>query len=164
MSDFSRFSGNQKPENRKSKARPRRTSGSRQRVSIKTKTLEAWMCRAKTKTMKTNQDVAAGRRYDFWQRSGTKPKQPRRGRSIQKSPTEKDRLYSSRITATMANKCTQHLRCLHFASILGVVTNAPPPNPSLKRSANGMSRWPSSAGPTAHFALAVQHATPSSPA
>jgi len=38
------------------------------------------------------------------------------------------------------------------------------PNPSLKRSANGMSRWPSSAGPAAHFALAVQRAIPSSPA
>ena len=38
------------------------------------------------------------------------------------------------------------------------------PNPSLKRSANGMSRWPSSAGPAAHFALAVQRATPLSPA
>ena len=38
------------------------------------------------------------------------------------------------------------------------------PNPSLKRSANGMSRWPSSAGPAAHCALAVQRAMPSSPA
>jgi len=38
------------------------------------------------------------------------------------------------------------------------------PNPSLKRSANGMSRWPSSAGPAAHFALAVQRAMPLSPA
>ena len=37
------------------------------------------------------------------------------------------------------------------------------PNPSLKRSANGMSRWPSSAGPAAHFVLAVQRAIPSSP-
>jgi len=34
------------------------------------------------------------------------------------------------------------------------------PNTSLKRSANGMARWPSSAGPAAHFALAVQHAMP----
>jgi len=33
-------------------------------------------------------------------------------------------------------------------------------NPSLKRSANGMSHWPSSAGPSAHFALAVQRAMP----
>jgi len=38
------------------------------------------------------------------------------------------------------------------------------PNPSLKRSANGMSRWPSSAGPAAHFALAGQRAMPLSPA
>jgi len=37
-------------------------------------------------------------------------------------------------------------------------------NPSLKRSANGMARWPSSAGPAAHFALAVQRAMPSLPA
>jgi hypothetical protein len=33
------------------------------------------------------------------------------------------------------------------------------PNPSVKRSANIASHWPSSAGPAAHFALAVQHAT-----
>ena len=42
--------------------------------------------------------------------------------------------------------------------------NAVLPNPSLKRSANGMPLWPSSAGPAAHFALAVQRAMPSSPA
>jgi hypothetical protein len=34
-----------------------------------------------------------------------------------------------------------------------------PPNPSVKRSANIASRRPSSAGPAAHFALAVQRAT-----
>ena len=39
-----------------------------------------------------------------------------------------------------------------------------PPNNSFKLSPNGMSRWPSSAGPAAHFALAVHHATPSVPA
>ena len=38
------------------------------------------------------------------------------------------------------------------------------PNPSLKLSPNGVPRWPSSAGPTAHFALAVQRATPLVPA
>ncbi len=38
------------------------------------------------------------------------------------------------------------------------------PNPSLKLSTNGVSRWPSSAGPAAHSALAVQRATPLSPA
>ena len=38
------------------------------------------------------------------------------------------------------------------------------PNPSFKPSPNGVSRWPSSAGPAAHFALAVQRATPSVPA
>ena len=38
------------------------------------------------------------------------------------------------------------------------------PNPSVKLSANGVPRWPSSAGPAAHFALAVQRATPSAPA
>ena len=38
------------------------------------------------------------------------------------------------------------------------------PNPSLKRSANGMPRRPSSAGPLAYFALAVQRALPLSPA
>jgi len=38
------------------------------------------------------------------------------------------------------------------------------PNPSLKRSANGMARWPSSAGASPHFALDGQRAMPSSPA
>ena len=38
------------------------------------------------------------------------------------------------------------------------------PNPSFKRSANGIAHWPSSAGPAAHCALAVQHAMPLSPA
>ena len=37
-------------------------------------------------------------------------------------------------------------------------------NPSLKPSPNGAPRWPSSAGPSAHFALAVQRATPPVPA
>jgi len=38
------------------------------------------------------------------------------------------------------------------------------PNPALTRSANGMSRLPSSAGPAADFALAAQRAMPPSPA
>ena len=38
------------------------------------------------------------------------------------------------------------------------------PNNSFKLSPNGMSHWPPSAGPAAHFALAVQRATPSVPA
>ena len=44
-----------------------------------------------------------------------------------------------------------------FAPMLGA-------HPSLKRSANGMSRWPSSDGPAAHFALAVRRPTLSVPA
>ena len=38
--------------------------------------------------------------------------------------------------------------------------NAVLPNPSLKRSANGRPRWPSSAGASPHFALAVQRVPP----
>ena len=38
------------------------------------------------------------------------------------------------------------------------------PNTSLKLSANGVSRWPSGAGASPHFAPAVQRATPLSPA
>ena len=37
------------------------------------------------------------------------------------------------------------------------------PNPSLKASPNSVAHWPSSAGPAAHFALAVQRATLSGP-
>ena len=43
-------------------------------------------------------------------------------------------------------------------------TAAALPNPSVKLRANGVPHWPSSAGPAAHFALAVQHVTPSAPA
>jgi hypothetical protein len=39
-----------------------------------------------------------------------------------------------------------------------------PPNPSVKRSANGMAHWPSSAGASPHFALAAQRAMPLAPA
>ena len=56
----------------------------------------------------------------------------------------------------------------HLLSIFrvrGIEQSAwPGSKPSLKRSANGMSRWPSSAGPAAHFALAVQRAMPLAPA
>jgi len=38
------------------------------------------------------------------------------------------------------------------------------PNPSLKRSANGMAHWPTRAGPAAHFALVGQCAMPLAPA
>ena len=38
------------------------------------------------------------------------------------------------------------------------------PNHSLKLSANGISRWPSSAGASPHFALAVHRAMPLAPA
>ena len=38
------------------------------------------------------------------------------------------------------------------------------PNTSVELRANGVAHWPSSAGPAAHLALAVQRATPSSPA
>ena len=38
------------------------------------------------------------------------------------------------------------------------------PNPSLKLSPNGVSRWSPGAGPSAHFAPAAQHATPLAPA
>ena len=67
------------------------------------------------------------------------------------------RTCSSSIFSTM-----QPFIALHRRAVIAIETVLP--NPSLKRSANGMSRWPSSAGPAAHFALAVQRATPLSPA
>jgi len=51
-----------------------------------------------------------------------------------------------------------------FRNFMNLSSTKATPNPSLKRSANGMSRWPSSAGPSAHFALAIQRAMPPSPA
>ena len=38
------------------------------------------------------------------------------------------------------------------------------PNHSVKLSPNGVPHWPSSAGPAAHFALAVQRGMPLAPA
>jgi hypothetical protein len=46
----------------------------------------------------------------------------------------------------------------------GIQRGSVPPNPSVKRSANGMAHWPSSAGASPHFALAVQRAMPLAPA
>jgi hypothetical protein len=55
--------------------------------------------------------------------------------------------------------------CGHFVAANGIRSNrARTPNPPLKRSANGVSHWPSSARPAAHFALAAQRATPLAPA
>ena len=77
-------------------------------------------------------------------------------------------LNARRPTASSAERKNlgRHARRNHgdFAGLPLAVQRAVLPNPSLKRSANGMSRWPSSAGPAAHFALAVQRAMPSSPA
>ena len=59
-----------------------------------------------------------------------------------------------------------HQRCSHACSAKYGVrsSSAALPNPSVKLSANGVPHWSSSAGPTAHFALAVQRVTPSAPA
>jgi hypothetical protein len=44
------------------------------------------------------------------------------------------------------------------------VVAAARPNPSLKLSTNGVSRWPPGAGPAAQFAPVAQRATPLVPA
>ena len=62
--------------------------------------------------------------------------------------------------ALMTSQSSQSLPLVHrHRQRIGEV-----PSYSLKRSANGMSRWPTSNGPTAHFALAVPRAMPSAPA
>ena len=43
---------------------------------------------------------------------------------------------------------------------VSLTRHRPGPNPTLKRNANSAPRRPSSAGPSAHFALAVQRVTP----
>jgi hypothetical protein len=48
----------------------------------------------------------------------------------------------------------------HGAAIDYWFMRARTPNQSLKRSANGVAHWLPSAGPAAHFALAIQRATP----
>jgi hypothetical protein len=55
----------------------------------------------------------------------------------------------------------------HFSQILAFNLQALRrlrPNPSLKLSTNGVSRWSSGAGPAAHFAPAAHRATPLAPA
>jgi hypothetical protein len=55
--------------------------------------------------------------------------------------------------------------CGHFAAAIGIRSKpARTPNPPLKRSANGVPHWSSSARPAAHFALAAQRVTPLAPA
>jgi len=51
-----------------------------------------------------------------------------------------------------------------FENDKGVERFAVTPNPSLKRSANGMAHWPSGAGASPHFAPAVQRVLPLAPA
>ena len=62
-------------------------------------------------------------------------------------------LRASRHARWRAHRCTSY-----------IVVPRVLPNPSLKLSPNGVAHRPSSAGPSAHFALAVQRATPSVPA
>ena len=68
---------------------------------------------------------------------------------------------SSATLAVMASP--HHLRCSQACSAKYSAgsSSAALPNPSVKLSANGVPRWPSSAWPAAIFALAVQHVTPS---
>ena len=64
--------------------------------------------------------------------------------------------WLSLLTMSPSRYSRRGLATHKFAPMLGA-------HPSLKRSANGMSRRPSSAGPAAHFSLAVQRAMSSSP-
>jgi hypothetical protein len=70
-------------------------------------------------------------------------------------------------SATRATGCRQRTSLLGSRSGLGpkpwrvksVPVGRAAPNPSLKRSTNSMAHWPSSAGASPQFALAVQRAT-----
>jgi hypothetical protein len=74
-------------------------------------------------------------------------------------------LASSRLARKnqfMCSTCSNHFSQSGALSLL-VITRLLP-NPSLKLSTNGVSRWSSGAGPAAHFAPAAQRATPLAPA
>ena len=58
---------------------------------------------------------------------------------------------------SLNSQCAANKRSTHHH-------RTPRPNPAFKLTHDGMPRWPPSAGPAAHFALAVRHATPSVPA
>ena len=72
------------------------------------------------------------------------------------------------VAAAGENRGRGSIEALHAVkpqSVSGIIVSpSARPNHSLKLSANGVSRWPSSAGASPHFALAVQRATLSSPA
>ena len=66
----------------------------------------------------------------------------------------------------LARRCAKGTQIRHNLRVLRnfAVFNAVKPNPSFKPSPNSVPRRPSSAGPAAHFALAVQRAPLSVPA
>jgi len=68
------------------------------------------------------------------------------------------------VRRSMGCRCKTRRASLSSTQVNGQSSRCMTPNPSLKRSDNGMSRWPSSAGASPHFALAVQRAMPLSPA
>ena len=74
------------------------------------------------------------------------------------------RVTSSAVCTTVQLWADTSVQCSRPGTQVQRVVLAARPNPSVELRANGMAHWPSSAGPAAHFALAVQRATPSSPA
>ena len=73
-------------------------------------------------------------------------------------------LIVSLLTTYPQSKAKKSPACLKACHSFGSQVAPARPNHSLKRSDNGRPRRPSSAGPSAHFALAVQRVPPLSPA
>ena len=77
--------------------------------------------------------------------------------SVRRLPTQQRQFTKTRTHARnpgTPQSCTNLLM-----RSLSLAQHRTGPNPALKRTANSVARWPSSAGPTAHFALAVQRTT-----
>jgi hypothetical protein len=60
--------------------------------------------------------------------------------------------------ATQRNKSTRAFRVRFVGTVVGL--GVVPPNPSFKRTPNGLARRPVGAGPAAHFAPPGQRANP----
>ena len=95
-------------------------------------------------------------------RESVRRQPPPAGHGLRSASAVAARKSSSRRLATRRAPGT--LICRNLCAPLNLCRKRLKPNPSFKLSPNGGSRWPSSAGPAAHFALAVQHAPPSGPA
>ena len=94
----------------------------------------------------------------------TRNQQPIHRRAVSQEPCGSASAISRTGSCAAARRHASSGRAGPTVSLAAPALGAATPNTSVELRANGVAHWPSSAGPAAHFALAVQRATPSSPA